>query len=275
VGSPSEATEVNRIDDLRHFHAFGFVVLRSAFDPAPLAREIDDTLRDAAGSLSSAPVGDAAIRFRYAPMMTARTPASLALLDRLEAIAGELLGGPVLPTRAKAVRYVGDTPWHADSTLALASLGCAAYLEPLHAENGALRVLPGSHHPSFADALRHAKVAGLTAEALPGHVLETQPGDVILFDEHLCHASTGGGARRQWRIDYVREPDDDASAALVRTYFGGIFAPDWEGGYDVDRHPTYGADWLTSGRRAVSALARLGIYELAAAHEARGRRFSR
>jgi hypothetical protein len=250
---------VKRIDDLHHFHAFGFVVLRGAFDPAPLAREIDDTLRDPDGSPLSAPLGDAAIRFRYAPMMTARTPASLALLDHLEPIAAELLGGPVLPTRAKAVRYVGDTPWHADSTLALASLGCAAYLEPLRADSGALRVLPGSH-------------VGPAAEALPGHVLETEPGDVILFDEHLRHASTGGGARRQWRLDYVREPDDDASATLVRSYFAGIFAPDWEGGYDVDQHPSYGEDWLTSGRRAVPMLARLGVYELAAAHEARGRR---
>jgi hypothetical protein len=262
---------VNRTDVL-YFHAFGFVVLKSAFDPGPLAREIDDTLADAAGSALSAPVGDARVRFRYAPMMTARTPASLALLDRLEAIAAELLGGPVLPTRAKAVRYVGDSPWHADSTRALASVGCAAYLEPLRAANGALRVLPGSHHPSFADALREANVTGLTADALPGHVVETEPGDLIVFDEHLCHASAGGGARRQWRIDYVREPDDDASAALVRAYFGGIFASEWDGGYDVHLHPSYGADWILSGRRAVSALAKLGVYELASAHEARGRR---
>jgi hypothetical protein len=259
-------------NDLLYFHAFGFVVLKSAFDPGPLAREVDDTLRDTPGSQLSAPVGDVAIRFRYAPMMTVRTPASLALLDRLDAVAAELLGGPVLPTRAKAVRYVGDSPWHADSTHAVPSLGCAAYLEPLRAENGALRVLPGSHHPSFADALRQVNVAGLTAAAFPGHVLETEPGDVIVFDEHLWHASAGGGARRQWRIDYIREPDDDASAAIVRSYFGGIFAPDWEGGYDADRHPSYGPDWLTSGRRAVAELAKLGVYALAEAHEARGRR---
>jgi hypothetical protein len=96
----------------------------------------------------------------------------------------------------------------------------------------------------------------------------TEPGDVIVFDEHLFHASACGAVRRQWRVDYVREPDDDESKARVKTYFAGIYPPRWDGGYDVDRHPSYGADWLASGRRAVAALGELGVYELAAAQEA-------
>jgi hypothetical protein len=131
---------------------------------------------------------------------------------------------------------------------------------------------PGSHHSSFADALVRAGVTGLPADALPSHVVDTEPGDIVLFDERLFHASSGGGARRQWRLDYVREPDDAESAARVHSYFEGIFTLDAPCPYDVDRHPSYGVDWLSSNRRAVRALERLGVYELASAQEAIARR---
>src|SRR5262249_35930230 len=82
-------------------------------------------------------------------------------------VATTLLGGPVLPTRAKGVLYGGDTPWHADSAFAVASVGFAAYLEPLRAETGALRVLPGSHRGDFTEALPAPGAARVPARARP------------------------------------------------------------------------------------------------------------
>src|SRR5690606_15376231 len=128
--------------------------------------------------------------------MTAETPASLALLDRLETIAADLLGGPVLPTRAKGTRYFGDTPWHADSESPLRSVGFLAYLESLDAENGAFRVMPGSHHPDFGESLREFVEPARVDIDVPAHVIATRPGDVIAFDEHLYHASVGGRVRQ-------------------------------------------------------------------------------
>jgi ectoine hydroxylase-related dioxygenase (phytanoyl-CoA dioxygenase family) len=95
----------------------------------------------------------------------------------------------------KGTRYWGNTPWHTDSDLPIASLGVVAYFEPLRENSGALRVLPGSHRAEFADALRALGAAGKPAEKLPGYVLETEPGDLIVFDEHLFHASFGGEPR--------------------------------------------------------------------------------
>jgi hypothetical protein len=201
-------------------------------------------------------------------MMTAETPNSLLLLDRAEAVATNLLGGPVLPTRAKGVRYRGNTPWHVDSFFPVVSLGVAAYLEPVGADSGALRVLPGSHHPDFAKALHALGVNGMAAEMLPAHVIDTEPGDMILFDEHLFHASFGGETRRQWRVDYVRDPGDTAAEENTRAYFAGIYPRDWYGGYDVDRYPSYGTDWRGSQRTSVARLDALGVYELAARQEA-------
>jgi hypothetical protein len=258
---------VMNVEECLHFRTFGFVVLRAAFDAAALAREIDEALGTSAHPAAHASVGAATIAFAYVPMMTSRSRSSLALLDRLEPVASALLDGPVLPTRAKGVRYAGETPWHTDSDdPSIVSVGFAAYLEPLRADSGALRVLPGSHRQAFGDELRRAGAVGSPARALPAHVIETDPGDVIAFDERLFHASAGGSVRRQWRADYVRE--EAGQTAHLKAYFARIFPPDWDGGYDVDQHPSYGADWLASGRSAVPRLAALGVYDLAARQEA-------
>jgi len=242
---------------------FGFIVLRKFFDPQPLAAEIDAALHAGRVADSSNSKG---IRFQYVPMMTARTPISLELLDRASDVATALLGGSVLPTRAKGVLYSGDTPWHVDSIAPLASLGFLAYLEPVAAENGALRVLPGSHRAEFAAAIRALGVEGMAAAALPGHIVATEPGDVIVLDEHLLHASCGGGLRRQWRVDYVSAPTD--ADRELKSYFEAIYPPDWDGGYDVARYPSYDHDWRHSTRPAAARLEVLGVYELAARQEA-------
>src|SRR4051794_36722915 len=110
------------------FRTFGFGVRREFFDPRPLAAEIDRVMHDGLVSRVSKTEG---IHFQYVPMMTAQTAASLSLLDRIEAMAADLLGGAVLPTRAKAVQYSGNSPWHSDSISPLASVGFLTYLEPL------------------------------------------------------------------------------------------------------------------------------------------------
>lgn len=258
------------------FHAAGFLLLRHCFDPIPLGEELDRAMREGLLPQEEAP-GEGGIHFRYLPMMTAATPRSLKLLDDLEPIANALLGGPVLPTRAKGVQYRGNTPWHRDSELSIRSIGFAAYLEPLGEHTGALRVLPGSHQQGSAESLPAFGVEGLDAQRPPGVVIPSEPGDVIVFDERLFHASSGGEMRRQWRVDYLADPVGRRAEEAAQAYFKNIFPGDWDGGYDVDRFPSYGADWLRSSRASIKRLEALGVYEFASAQEtfARSRRRSR
>ena len=256
--------------DLDHYMTFGFMVLRGWFDPEALGRELDHALSTGLPA-KSAPLEKSDIRFQYVPMMTSECPESLALLDRCGHVAEELLGHPVLPTRAKGCRYSGGTPWHVDSTLDLPSVGFAAYLEPLGTETGALRVLPGSHLPASSKALQELGAQGLPAPSLPGLGLQTEPGDLIAFDEHLWHASAGGTLRRQWRADYVGAPENTSAEERVKAYFQGIFPPDRDGGYDVDRYPSYGPDWRQSPRPSAARLDVLGVYDLADRQEAYAR----
>jgi len=246
-------------------------VLRAVFDPLPLAFEVDRAMAQEFRAPFKAEVGGGELTGHYVPMMCERTPVSLALLDAFAPPAASLLGGPVLPVRAKGVQYFGATAWHRDSERPVASVGFAAYLERLRADNGALRVLPGSHETVLGAATAARLVARRQESATaapPGKALETNPGDVIIFDEHLFHASNGGQNRRQWRVDYVRDPTGEVEESSVRAYFRGIYAPDWDGGYDVDLFPSYGKHWLNSGRPWVDRLRQLGVYEASAAEEA-------
>jgi hypothetical protein len=251
--------------DVAHFARFGFVVLRRAFDPEPLSEEIDRAFHEGSRAAFGVNVAGADVTGRYIPMMCERTPVSLSLLDEFALVATQLLDTPVLPVRAKGVLYFGSTNWHRDSDHDLVSVGCVGYLESLRAHNGALRVLPASHRGRLAASLGD-RVEGLAP--LPGLAIESEPGDVIVFDEHLFHASSGGKDRRQWRVDYVADPVDAAQEAAVREYFARLFVPGWDGGYDADRYPTYGAHWRASGRPWLARLDHLGAHVAAAAEEA-------
>jgi hypothetical protein len=201
-------------------------------------------------------------------MMTTQTPVSLALLDRTEPVAASLLGGPVLPSRAKCVRYVGDTPWHVDSEIPVPSVGVLAYLEPQRPGNGSLRVIPRSHQPEFAETTETIRAAGVGSLDAQVDVI-TEPGDVIVMEEHLLHGSVGGTVRRQWRTDFLRDPHDTETEVRTKAYFARLYALEWRADYDVLRYPTYGGDWRSSRRPSVARLETLGVYELAARHEAR------
>jgi hypothetical protein len=166
----------------------------------------------------------------------------------------------VLPLRAKGTRYGGSSGWHSDSELDVPSIGFVAYLEPVEAHNGALRVQPGSHRSGPTD-----DAARPVAE---GEALETAPGDVIAFDEHLVHGSSGGFSRRQWRVDFLIDPLDAQEETLVRDYFGRIYAIGWDGGYHADRYPSYGSAWRNANRPWTQRLRELGVYDLADAQEA-------
>ncbi|HZT65681.1 MAG TPA: phytanoyl-CoA dioxygenase family protein [Acidimicrobiales bacterium] len=239
---------------IERFHEQGYLVLRSEIDAHPLSEEVDLALAAADGSRALA-VGGGQVRFLYAPMMADATPASIRLLERFALTAEMLLGRRVLPVRAKGTRYYGDTAWHRDSEHGVASVGFLAYLEDVSVGTGALRVVPGSHQTSSTPV-----------PGEPGVALETRPGDVIVFDEHLVHGSLGGSERRQWRVDYVIDPNGPAEEQLVRGYFGQIFRPG-SPGYDARRFPSYGHSWRAMAHPWVRRLDELGVYRMAAALE--------
>jgi ectoine hydroxylase-related dioxygenase (phytanoyl-CoA dioxygenase family) len=131
------------------------------------------------------------------------------LLDdpRVHDIAASLLGDDFNYMGSDGNFYVGDTKWHSDGYGGRGGplhIKIAFYLDPLTRETGALRVIPGSHRlgEPYADQLERETrqsdaLWGIPGSAVPAVALETQPGDVVVFNHDLKHSAWGGSQRRR------------------------------------------------------------------------------
>jgi Phytanoyl-CoA dioxygenase (PhyH) len=266
-----------------HYRTFGFVVLRGYLDQretAALSKELDSALRDAFGAHFHQRPRLGGIEGHYLPMMSRhRTPISLALVEdaRLLGAARQLFQAPVLPTYAQGILLFGEAGFHYDDGTGSQGVKFVAYLEPLTAQTGALRLMPGSHQPDFAASLRswQRRNPALDAEGLrrqlggiPCHVAETRPGDVIAFDWHTYHASIGGTDRRQWTISYAKDPRTTEETKRLQDFFRST-VPDGDEPYDHAAYPCYDEHWLVAGpehlKRATLAerMRELGLFDIA------------
>ena len=89
------------------------------------------------------------------------------------------------------------------------SIKLAFYLDPVTKNSGALRVIPGSHRnkESFGDLLEShltSYIFGMTGDQIPAVALESNPGDVLVFNHRIKHSSWGGSdARRMFTMNFT------------------------------------------------------------------------
>jgi hypothetical protein len=265
-------------DQIAHFRAFGFVVLRGLLhqrEIVALTEEVTTSLTAAFGGLGTDtdPDHTGGIRGDYLPLTVDSAPLSQALLaddPRLCQGAADLLGGPVVPTPPIATCFTSNAGWHTDQGPDIGGVKYLAHLQSRTAVDGALRVLPGSHDPGFAARLRAYRGAdpamqGFPGWPMPGVALATEPGDVIAFDVHLLHSSAGGGRRLAWTVEYLPWPGLADAARLAITRDLVVDAADFDHEpYDRDRWPTWrewvaGAADVPSRLVAVQRLRLLGV----------------
>jgi hypothetical protein len=237
-----------------YFTTFGFVVLRGflADRAAALRAEVDAAIRDAYAATYDERVIDG-ISGHYLPMAARFTPVSASLVcddQRFIDAAEQLLDGPVIPECPEGVLYFAEAGWHTDDGIGVHGVKFAAYFSQLTAANGALRLVPGSHHPEQGAKLgAYQRLlppvlddADAYRVSIPGYVADTSPGDVIAFDLHTWHASFGGRDRLAWTAVYQRCPETseerDRTLRSVHDSFEQAFR-----GFDRDRYPVW-RDWL-------------------------------
>jgi hypothetical protein len=239
-----------------HFRTFGFTVLRGylADRVGALRAEVDAAIRDAYAATYDERVIDG-ISGHYLPMASRLTPVSTSLVcddPRLIDAAEQLLGGPVIPECPEGVLYFFEAGWHTDDGIGVRGLKFAAYFDELTVGTGALRLVPGSHHPEQNARLaayscrrgptRSEAEAAACQASFPGYIADTSPGDVIAFDLHTWHASTGGRDRLAWTAVYQRcpetEPERQRTLRSVHDSFEQAFR-----GFDRNRYPVW-RDWL-------------------------------
>jgi len=115
--------------------------------------------------------------------------------------------------------------WHSDTygaPMRIHHVKLSFYLDPLRATSGAIRVIPGSQHfkETFATSLRNgfrepgqiADVFGVAARDIPSVALETDPGDLVVWDFRTIHGSYNGDVRRRlFSINYREKPSEPAA----------------------------------------------------------------
>lgn len=167
--------------------------------------------------------------------------ASLIDDPRIDGIFASLLGEDYNYLGSDGNFYVGDTNWHSDTDWSGKFRGkpprtfykLAFYLDPVSVASGALRVIPGSHRygDSFAEELQQAlqtpqESLGLSGDQVPAIALESNPGDVVIFNQATKHSSWGGSTRRRMFTINCTAHYQESEMHLLRNEVAG-FARFW------------------------------------------------
>jgi len=139
--------------------------------------------------------------------------ASLIDDPRIDDVCASVLGDDYNYGGSDGNFYVGDTQWHSDGyrDSKYTSFKMAFYLDPVDADTGCLRVIPGSHKhgDAFANTLEQVRTLRETADnpsdelwgvdgsGVPAMPLVVTPGDLVMFNHQIKHSSWGGGQRRR------------------------------------------------------------------------------
>ena len=254
-----------------HFDAFGFLMLRQRFTPQEMKKIGEATLeviKQKAGE-----EGLSGKRFALMGFME-RHPRLYGLVDddRIHEIPETLLGPDFYLSSTDGHIRSGDTPWHglrndddAGTYGERPSARVCLYFDKLDRENGALRVIPGSHRRPFADHLQGLwsedddpghKAFGTSSTELPCVVLESEPGDVVVFTESVYHGSFGGTARMQLTAQFGANPNTEEEVQHLRNMHDQF-------NWSLHPHEAYINSDRPRIRRMVSRLVELGFTPMA------------
>ena len=240
-------------EQISFFDTFGYLVFRGLFSAQEM-EVIDRAFEDvmAEDRVGQAYRGDK--RHSVAACAELR-PALRSLIedDRIYGAMEDLLGPDLIWLGSDGNYYTGDTAWHSDGTVMdMGRIKVALYLDPVSRDTGCLRFIPGSHkmplHEELqalrvertkqtiqegrndAEALDKYREKGIDVDAqafdtapdqLPAYAAESQPGDVVMFDENLYHASFGGKTgRRMFTMCYANVPASESAEAFLRRSYG-------------------------------------------------------
>ena len=237
---PRHLLTQNQID---YFGAFGFLRLRGLFDEATMG-----PVTEAADSLWNKDFGgqpDPTATLQQ-DRFVERSPVLLSLIDdaRLYDKLQQLLGERFVFCGSEGNHGVAGSPtahhWHADrpgaAELGYLRIKVMLYLVPMTQDNGALRVIPGSHRAPLHQALlpfnqRHVEkdpiFFGEHGSNIPAHVIDTDPGDAVLFSQTLFHSVYFKirPARRYIALKYASWPNSYAQFASLQRWVSGAFDP--------------------------------------------------
>ena len=210
----------------RFFEAFGYLILPNSLktDIDWITEEFEQTFLDRGiehdGTRRSAIVPFLDVRERMCSLID--HPVIQSVLTCLAGVDANYIG-------SDGNYYSGDTKWHSDGAHAVGTyLKIAVYLDPVTRESGALRVIPGSHRAeAHGWEARQARDSldlwGIPGRDVPCTVLESQPGDLVVFNHNLMHSAWGGGKRRRmFTINIASRATAPEELEELRSYISNL-----------------------------------------------------
>lgn len=199
-------------EQINFFNLFGYLVIPEYFSPGEMAdittefeRVFLDSVPDVIQWNHQAHHG---YTRRVLPQFIDRSEKLSSLIDdpRIHNIFSGLLGEDFDYRGSDANIFENSTVWHSDTYGALfkyLNVKIAIYLEEIAETSGCFRVIPGSHQfgDQFANQLQKMlgendslkDILGLDDINVPAQILPTKPGDLLVFDFRLKHATCFDG----------------------------------------------------------------------------------
>ena len=212
---------------IRFFNTFGYIVMPKLFSAGEIA-DITAAFETSIQQHGGGDKHDGSKRTMFLGPIE-RIPAMNRLLDepRITGLIGSVIGEDFNYCSGDGSTYAGDTPWHSDGSWGeLFSIKVAFYLDSVRGNSGALRVIPGSCHPDhFVRKLKlepnkSMDVFDVAPKDFPSNVsLDSDPGDVVIFNHDTYHAAFGGGNRRRmFTMNCTRHAHDPRTTEMLRNY---------------------------------------------------------
>ncbi|MEE2710572.1 MAG: phytanoyl-CoA dioxygenase family protein [Gemmatimonadota bacterium] len=221
----------------RFFDTFGYLHLKQVFSPV----EIDDLTREADRIWAEDAAQHPEQTHQSMSGFIEKSPLlfQLAVDDRIYGVIESFLKPGFVWGNSEGNKGSFNVEsvhnWHCDRVgeydMDYMRIKVMIYLTPTTREEGALRIMPGSHKAPLHHAMvpvnaqkDHSSDAifGMPGWELPGHALESQPGDVVFFNHYLFHAVYGKtAARRYVALKFADKPVDEAHFQSLRRHHQG------------------------------------------------------
>jgi hypothetical protein len=224
-----------------HFQVLGFVLLRQVFSPDEMQRinaAADELWQADRQGKPTSDGGQGVSPFVERSDFLTQIVAD----DRIFVTIEQLLGpGFIWAGSEGNVTAHAEHRWHADRCgvreVDYGRIKVMLYLDAMTRARGSLRVLPGSHRLPYHHDLEPLiaqqeesclETFGVDGPDMPGFAVESQPGDVLFFDQCLWHAVFGGWPGRHYiALKYAAKPTAAEHIESLRHYSNGeIFRPD-------------------------------------------------
>ena len=220
-------------EQIQYFNVFGFVVRRNVFSPEEIAKinkEADQRL----ASIQKEPDSERK-RNSYSWFnrnLETQFTASLLEDPRIYVPSEQLVGNDSIPINSGTISDNEGIGWHPDrQDPNMCILKNLMYLQPTYHDQGALRVIPGSHkNPLHKELLqmgliiksgqkksKYLEKSGLNGDDIPCYIFSSTPGDIIILNELIWHAAYNGYKdRRLCYFNFYRNPKTPAQIESMR-----------------------------------------------------------